>query len=409
MNGANTVRVMIGAIWPSFLTLHNTIPKSQGIDTATMISFFIFWLAQVPFLIMHPNQLRILFMAKSVIVPAAWVAILIWALATTDGGKVFDQKPTISGSAYSWAFLSSMTSVIGNYATLSVNQSDFSRYSRVSVKWQALYIPMLPIFFTFIAFIGIASSSAGAVHYGTLDWDPMALIAHWDSRAARFFAAFSFALACLGVNISANSLSAANDLMALMPRYINIRRGQLLCAILCWALVPWKILASAGSFLNFMSAYAIFLGPIAAIMLFDFWVLHERKYDTLALYDPNGIYRYTYGINWRAMVAFFISIAPSLPGFVNGINSDIDVGAGVHPYQFGWLLGFVAATGIYLGLSWMWPPRETFIEKAVRPDEIFELRGEVDGSGTGSGSEEMGGEIGGDEKKGFVRRLERFL
>jgi hypothetical protein len=86
---------------------------------------------------------------------------------------------------------------------------------------------------------------------------------NWDNRAARFFAAFSFALAALGVNISANSLSAANDLMALMPRYVNIRRGQLLTALICWALVPWKILASAGSFLNFMSAYAIFLGPIA--------------------------------------------------------------------------------------------------------------------------------------------------
>ena len=266
MNGANTVRVMIGAIWPSFLTLPNHIPESQGIDDATMISFLLFWLAQIPFLIMHPNQLRWLFMAKTAIVPCAWVAIMIWAFASTDGGEIFDQKPAITGSAYSWAFLSSMTSVIGNYATLSVNQADFSRYSRVSVKWQCMYVPMLPFFFTFIAFIGIASSSAGGYHYGVIEWDPMALVAHWNNRAARFFAAFSFALAALGVNISANSLSAANDLMALMPQFVNIRRGQLLTALICWALVPWKILASAGSFLNFMSAYAIFLGPIAAIM-----------------------------------------------------------------------------------------------------------------------------------------------
>lgn len=61
-------------------------------------------------------------MAKSVIVPIAWIAILIWAFVATEGGDLFDQKPTISGSAYSWAFLSSLTSVIGNYATLSVNQ-----------------------------------------------------------------------------------------------------------------------------------------------------------------------------------------------------------------------------------------------------------------------------------------------
>ena len=123
MNGGNTVRVMLGAIWPSFLTLPNHIPEDQGIDTKSMISFFLFWLIQVPFLYMHPNNLRWLFMVKSVVVPIAWIAILVWAFVATDGGgDLFTQKSKIEGSAYSWAFLSSLTSVIGNYATLSVNQ-----------------------------------------------------------------------------------------------------------------------------------------------------------------------------------------------------------------------------------------------------------------------------------------------
>ncbi|KAH7320652.1 uracil permease [Stachybotrys elegans] len=372
MNGANTVRVMLGAIWPSFLTLENHIPPGRGIDDATMISFFLFWLIQLPFLMMRPNRLRYLFMLKSAIVPVAWLAIMIWALASTRDGHIFRQSPATSGSAYSWAFLASMTSVIGNYATLSVNQADFSRYSRVSAKWQVMYVPMLPIIFTFIAFIGIASSSAGGYHYGVIEWDPMALVSHWDNRAARFFAAFSFALAALGVNISANSLSAANDLMALAPQFIDIRRGQLICGILCWALVPWEILRSASNFLNFMAAYAIFLGPIAAIMLFDFWVVHKAKYDIVELYNPDGIYGYPLGVNWRAVVAFLVSIAPSLPGFIHGINNEIDVGEGVHPYQFGWLLGFFGGASVYTALSLVFPAKETFIATAVRPDDVFE-------------------------------------
>lgn len=375
MNGANTVRVMLGAVWPSFLTLKNTIPEDQGITTNTMISFVIFWLIQLPFLYMHPNNLRWLFMAKTAIVPAAWIAILVWAFVSTNGGDIFKQKARISGSAYSWAFLANMTSVIGNYATLSVNQADFSRYSRVSVRWQLLYVPMLPIFFTFIAFIGIAASSAGEVRYGTLEWDPMALIANWSSRACRFFAAFSFALAALGVNISANSLSAANDLTALFPQYVNIRRGQLLCALIAWALVPWKILESAGSFLNFMAAYAIFLGPIAAILVSDFWVIHRMKYDTLALYQYDGIYHYTHGVNWRAAVSFLVGCVPSLPGLINSINTRIHVGVGVHPYQFGWLLGFVGAFIVYTALTYVFPPYATFIDRAVLPDEIYDAEG----------------------------------
>jgi NCS1 family nucleobase:cation symporter-1 len=423
MNGANAFRVMIGAIWPSFLTLHNDIPESQGIETNTLISFFLFWLFSVPFLCMHPNNLRWLFMAKSIIVPVAWIAILIWAFVSTDGGEMWNQKATLEGSAYSWAFLSSLTSVIGNFATLSVNQvcvlcrgtegqivtdnsqADFSRYSRVSVKWQLIYVPFLPLVFTFIAFIGVAATSTGHVKYGELNWDPMALIAHWDSRACRFFAAFSFALAALGVNISANSLSAANDLMALFPQYVNIRRGQLICAVVAWALVPWKILKSAGSFLNFMSAYAVFLGPIAAIMVWDFWIVHKRKYDTLALYQPHGIYRYTAGVNWRAIVAFVVGVVPNLPGFINSINPNIDVGAGSRPYTFGWLLGFVATSVVYVVLElWVAPPRETFIERSILPDEIYDEQGVVDeGISVGSGDE------GRNEKTGWKAKLDRIL
>ena len=124
VNGGNAVRVMLGAIWPSYLTLPNGIPESEGITTNGMIGFLIFWIVQFPFLCIHPNRLRWLFMAKSVLVPIAWIAILIWAfVAEKGGGGVFSQqKSTLSGSRYSWLFLANMTSVLGNYATLSVNQ-----------------------------------------------------------------------------------------------------------------------------------------------------------------------------------------------------------------------------------------------------------------------------------------------
>lgn len=305
-------------------------------------------------------------------------------------------------------------------------QADFSRYSRVSVKWQIIYVPFLPLVFTFIAFIGIAASSAGAVKYGELNWDPIALISHWDNRACRFFGAFSFALAALGVNISANSLSAANDLTALFPRFVNIRRGQLICSIVAWALVPWKILKSAGNFLNFMVAYAVFLGPIAAIMVFDFWLVHGRKYDTPALYQPHGIYRYSRGWNWRAIVAFLVGVAPvsaedfifciqyadnrkNLPGLMNSINPNIEVGVGARPYHFGWFLGFAASSIVYVVLSmFAAPDRKTFIDKAVLPDDIYDQDGVVDEGVSlgGSGSGEDGVP---EEKAGWKARLTKIL
>ena len=109
---------------------------------------------------------------------------------------------------------------------------------------QYVQIIIIPVAFTLGAFIGMMVTSAGAVLYGQVLWDPLQLINQWDNRAAAFFASAAFMLTTLGTNISANSLSAANDMTVLFPRYINIRRGQVLCAILGgWALCPWEILA----------------------------------------------------------------------------------------------------------------------------------------------------------------------
>ena len=45
----------------------------------------------------------------------------------------------------------------------------------------------------------------------------------------------------------------------------------------------------------------------------------------------DSIYRYTYGINWRAITAFVVGVAPNLPGFINSINSSVNVGVGKRP------------------------------------------------------------------------------
>lgn len=220
------------------------------------------------------------------------LAMLAWAYRSTSGtgGPLLQASAAskLRGSDYSYAWLSGLTSVISGISTLSVNMPDFSRYSRASAKWQIVYIPLIPVMFALIAFVGVACTSAGQAHYGQYLWNPADLMLQWENRACQFFVAAAMVLAIIGTNISANSLSAANDLAALFPRYMNLRRGQLTCAILAWIMVPWKILASAKKFLNFLSAYGVFMGPIAAILCWDHWWLHRAKYDVVALYHPEG-------------------------------------------------------------------------------------------------------------------------
>lgn len=72
------------------------------------------------------------------------------------------------------------------------------------INSQYIQLIIIPIVFTLVGFVGIAVTSAGEVLYGQTLWDPTKLIDQWDNRAAAFFASFSFALASLGTNISAN-------------------------------------------------------------------------------------------------------------------------------------------------------------------------------------------------------------
>ncbi|KAJ6576438.1 permease for cytosine/purines, uracil, thiamine, allantoin-domain-containing protein [Mycena vulgaris] len=363
--GSECVYQMLKAIWPSTAHISNHLPESAGITTVGMMCYFLFWLLQLPFLLVSPQRIRYLFVVKAAIVPATWLAMLIWALHEAPPSVSLTPKhAALSGSAASWAWLSALNSALGIYATLAVNIPDFTRYAK-DERAQYIQIIVIPVAFTLAGFCGIAVASASEVIYGSVIWDPLQLIDRWDSRAASFFAAFSFALATLGTNISANSLSAANDMTVLFPRYINIRRGQVICAIIGgWALCPWEILSSAPGFLQFMGGYTVFLGPFAAIMAVDYWIVHGGKVDLPAMYDSHGRYRYWNGINWRAAVALLFSSTPSLPGLAASINPRIKVGNASRLFDIAWIYGFFTAAVIYWVLSTLFPATETYLEEA---------------------------------------------
>lgn len=53
------------------------------------------------------------------------------------------------------------------------------------------------------------------------------------------------------------------------------------------SVAPWKILASSGTFLTFVSGYAIFLGPFAGLLTADYYLVKRTAYHVPELYDPN--------------------------------------------------------------------------------------------------------------------------
>ncbi|KAH8160366.1 hypothetical protein CIB48_g7878 [Xylaria polymorpha] len=373
-NGAQCITIMLRAWAPSYNDIPNQLPESAGLTTQGFISYFLFWIIQLPLLLIHPTKLKPLFWVKLVAAPASALALLGWSVHKAGGGGgIFAQKATVSGSQYAYLWLSSMSAVTGTWSTLSVNMPDFTRYAR-SPNGQFIQLPAMPILFTICGIIGIVTTSAAHVFTDEYLWNPLDIISLWLSygsggRAAAFFAALAWYLAQVGTNITANSVSAANDLTVLFPRWVNIRRGCFIAAVVAgWVLVPWKILSSAETLLAFLGGYAVFLGPLAGIMTADFWLVKGRKVDIPALYNPDGRYRYIGGCNWRAAVAFIVPVAPLLPGLGLSISGPeavhIDDGL-ANLYTFNWMFGFVTSIFLYVVLSYVFPAKETLVAETV--------------------------------------------
>jgi nucleobase:cation symporter-1, NCS1 family len=120
---------MLKAIWPSLAHLHNDLSPSAHITTSGMLCYFLYWLIQFPFLLVSPERIRWLFTVKALIVPAAWLAMLIWAcvkVPINSPNGFFRQSSTLHGSDLSWAWLSALNSALGLYSTLAVNIPDFT-------------------------------------------------------------------------------------------------------------------------------------------------------------------------------------------------------------------------------------------------------------------------------------------
>lgn len=232
--GAQCVNVILRAIWPQFAQVPNRLPVSANITTQMMTAYVVYFLFVLPFHWIHPRKLRWFFTIKFIVCLPAIFGMLIWACVATGGAGtenlVFRRGNTLSGSEIGWAFMSGLNVMMDNYGTLAVNINDFTRYARSSRRTY-LQVFVIPASFVLMAFIGLVIFGSAERVYGELQWDVLSIMTRWNdsgtARAGAVLAAGYMAMAQVGTNLGANCVSAANDLNAMFPRYINLRRGSL--------------------------------------------------------------------------------------------------------------------------------------------------------------------------------------
>jgi NCS1 family nucleobase:cation symporter-1 len=122
--------------------------------------------------------------------------------------------------------------------------------------------------------------------------------------------------------MAANVVSPANDFASLAPKRVSYVTGGLLTALIGILMMPWKLYADAGAYIfTWLIGYSSLMGAIGGVLIADYWLLRRQQLSVADLYDPNGAYRYDNGVNWRAMAALVVGIAPVVPGFVRAATT----------------------------------------------------------------------------------------
>jgi NCS1 family nucleobase:cation symporter-1 len=250
-------------------------------------------------------------------------------------------------------FVPQLTAMVGFWATLSLNIPDFTRYAK-NQKSQAVGQAIgLPTTMTLFCFIGIVVTSATTFIFGEEIGDPVALVARMGSAWVIVLSLVALTVATLSTNIAANVVSPANDFSNLAPNNISFRTGGMITAVIGILMMPWLLVNNLSAYIfTWLIGYSALLGPIAGIMLCDYYVLRKTRLNVGALYEQGGEYSYgASGINWRAVAALGIAVAPNLPGFINAAT-----GRGIFPsgfdtmYGYAWFIGLGLGAGVYYAL-----------------------------------------------------------
>lgn len=351
--GGATLYTILKVFWPGAESFPRILPEFMGVSLIPFLCFLVFWSLNVFVMWKGIECIKRLETFCAPFLILCGLALLYWAYTSANGfGTLFQTPSRFTGSAEFWAFFfPALTGMVGYWATLSLNIPDFTRYAkdqRSQIIGQALGLPTT---MTLIAFIGVAVTSATVVIFGESIWDPVVLIGKFSNPVLVVFSMLVIALATLTMNVAANVVAPANDFANLAPSKIDFKTGGYITAIIGILMMPWKLLADpSGYIFTWLIGYSALLGPVAGILLTDYFLIRQRQLQVTDLYRHQGIYTYRNGYNIRAIVALLVGVLPNVPGFLVQVQA---LPAGSVPpmladlYHYAWFVGLTLAGGAY--------------------------------------------------------------
>jgi nucleobase:cation symporter-1, NCS1 family len=323
-------------------------PTAKDVSWGVPVCFLCFWALNLAVILRGIRTIRFLQGISAPFLLLIGLALLLWARTKAGGFGPMLATPSKfrTFAEFFRFFVPSLTGVVAFWSTVALNIPDFTRYARGQREQMVGQALGLPTTMTFYSFIGIAVTSATVVLFGQAIWDPVKVLSHLENPIAVVVAMVALLVATLNVNVAANVVSPANDFSNLWPRKISFRTGGLLTCLIGVAMQPWKLLASYGNYVSgWLVGYSGVLGPVAGVLICDYFVRRKRILKVEDLYKRGGSYEFSSGVNWRAVLALAIGCAVAFVGLVY---------APVRPlYDYAWFVGFgvsfLAYTALMMG------------------------------------------------------------
>jgi NCS1 family nucleobase:cation symporter-1 len=317
-------------------------PGWQHFQYGPAICFGFFWFLNVLVILRGIETIRFLQGVSAPFLLLIGLALLLWAKGKAGGFGPMLATPSKfhNFGEFFRFFIPSLTGVVGFWATVSLNIPDFTRYAR-SQRDQMLGQALgLPATMTFYSFIGIAVTSATLIIFGQALWNPVDVLSRLGNPLAVVIAMIALLMATLNVNVAANVVSPANDFSNLSPRRISFRTGGLITCVMGIVMQPWKLMSSYGSYIfGWLVGYSGFLGPIAGVLICDYFVIRHKNLSPQDLYQRGGRYEYSHGVNWQAIVALAAGAGVAFVGlFVPALRA---------LYNYAWFVGFAVSFLVY--------------------------------------------------------------
>ncbi len=319
------------------------IPQWAVWSLGPAAGFLIFWAMNVYFIINGMESIRMLEALGAPFLLVVGIALLVWAYVKGGGwGPILSQPSKFQTAGEFWRFfIPSLTGMVGYWATLSLNIPDFSRYAK-SQKAQILGQAIgLPPTMALYSFIGVAVTSATVIIFGEAIWDPVLLLTKFHNPIVVIISLLALMVATLTTNIAANVVSPANDFANLYPKKITFIRGGMMTAIFGIIIMPWKLLSDYSAYIfGWLVGYSGFLGPIAGILICDYFLVKKKKLKVVDLYKRNGEYEFTNGFNLKAIYSLMAGIFIALIGLLVPTLRFL--------YDYSWFVGFAVSFIVYL-------------------------------------------------------------